>query len=69
MHHPKHPTARRQRSRAEAVEELAENLRELAAFSGSATEEDLTRIGWTPEELKDFLPDARARAGVHRTAA
>lgn len=53
---------RRQRPRAIALEILAENLRELAAFSGAATEEDLMRIGWTAEELKDLMPEARAKA-------
>ncbi|NMN56892.1 hypothetical protein FHT36_000770 [Xanthobacter sp. SG618] len=50
------------------VAALAEDMRELAAFTGAATEDELVRIGWTPDQLRDLGPAARKRLGPTRGA-
>ncbi|MFG1262337.1 hypothetical protein [Xanthobacter aminoxidans] len=57
---PHRPSARPAR---DMVADLAEDMRELAAFTGAATEDALLRIGWTPDQLRDLAPAARRRLG------
>ena len=56
-------TSRPSQPRPLAVRLLADDIRELVAFTGAATEEDLARMGWTPEQLADLLPEARGLLG------
>lgn len=57
---PHRPSARPPR---DLVAALAEDMREMAAFTGAATEDALLRIGWTAEQLRDLTPAARRRLG------
>lgn len=58
-----HSATRPPRTACDLVAALAEDMRELAAFTGSATEDELTRIGWAPDQLRDLGPAARKRLG------
>lgn len=51
------------RPASDKVGALADDIRELAALTGSATESELIRIGWTPDQLRDLGPAARKRLG------
>lgn len=45
------------------VNGLAQDMRDLVASTGAATEEDLLRMGWSKERLDACLADARSLLG------
>ncbi|WP_296584262.1 hypothetical protein [Xanthobacter sp.] len=45
------------------LDRLVADMRDLYAAQGAATEEDLARLGWRPDEVKRHLSAARTRLG------
>lgn len=46
-----------------ALDRLVSDMRDLYAALGAATEEDLARLGWRPQQVKRMLPAALAQLG------
>ncbi|MFG1247642.1 hypothetical protein [Xanthobacter flavus] len=45
------------------LDHLVAAMSDLYAAHGAATEDDLVRLGWRPEDIKRHLPAARLRLG------